>query len=52
MAEQIDHIERIKLAITFYVSWTDKIGLVNIVVVEWFFTIRIFNTFGNVRSFF
>ena len=52
MAKQIHHIERIKFTISFYISRTDKIGLVNVVKIKWFSEIRIFNTFGNVRSFF
>lgn len=52
MAEHIHRVERIELAITFYVPWPDKISLVNVVNLNRFSEIRIFNAFRNVRSFF
>ena len=52
MAEKVDHIERVKLAIPFDVSWPDKVGLMDVVDVERFFKIRIFDTLGDVTSFF
>ena len=52
MAENIDHIERVKLAIPFDVSWPDEVGLVDVVDVERFSKIRIFDTLGDVTSFF
>lgn len=52
VAENIDHIERVKLAIPFDVSWPDKVGLMDVVDVERFFKIRIFDTLGDVTSFF
>ena len=52
MTEKVDHIERVKLAIPFDVSWSDKVGLMDVVDVERFFKIRIFDTLGDVTSFF
>ena len=52
MAEQIDHIERVKLAVSFYVTGADKVCLVNIVNIKCFGEIRILDAFGSVRSFF
>ncbi len=52
MAEKIDHIERIKLAISFDVAWSDKIGLMNVIDVENLGEIRIFDTLGSISSFF
>jgi hypothetical protein len=52
VAENVDHIERVKLAIPFDVSWPDKVGLMDVVDVERFLEIRIFDTFGDVTSFF
>ncbi len=52
MAEKIDHIERVKLAIPFDVPWTDKVGLMDVIDVERFFKIRIFDTLGDITSFF
>jgi hypothetical protein len=48
----IHHIERVKFAVTFYVTWTDKIGLVNVVNCNWLFKIRVLNALGNVWRFF
>ena len=52
VAEDIDHIERVKLAIPFDVPWPDKVGLMDMVDVERFLKIRIFDTLGDVTSFF
>ena len=52
MGEYIHHIERIELSVTFYVTGTDKISLMNVVNIKWFSEIRVLDTFGNVRSFF
>ena len=52
MAEQIHHIERVKFAVSFYVSRANKIGLVNVVKVKWFSEIRVLNTLWDIRSFF
>ena len=52
MAIKIHHIERVKFAITFYISRANKIGLMNIVNRKRFFKIRVLNAFGNIRSFF
>ena len=52
MAEQIHHIERVKFSIAFYVSRTDKIGLVNVVKIKRISEIRVLNAFGRVSSFF
>ena len=52
VTEKVDHIERVKLAIPFDVSWSDKVGLMDVVDVERFFKIRIFDTLGDVTSFY
>ena len=52
MAENIDHIERVKLAIPFDIPWSDKVGLMDVVDVERFFKIWILDTLGDVTSFF
>jgi len=52
VAEKIVHIERVKLAIPFDVPWTDKVGLMDVIDVERFFKIRIFDTLGDITSFF
>ena len=52
MAKYIHHIEGIKFAITFDVSWPNEISLMNIVDLNSFSEIRILNAFGNVGSFF
>ncbi|BBO77467.1 hypothetical protein DSCW_48840 [Desulfosarcina widdelii] len=52
MGKYIHHIERIKFAVTFYVSWADKIGLMNVVNAKRLSKIRVLNAFGNVRAFF
>lgn len=52
MTEQVHHIERIKSAVTFYISGANKVGLMNIVNVQWFSEIWVLNALGNIRSFF
>ena len=52
VAKDIDHIERVKLAIPFDVPRPDKVGLMDVVDVERFLKIRIFDTLGDVTSFF
>ena len=52
VAEDIDHIERVKLAIPFDVPRPDKVGLMDVVDVERFSKIRIFDALGDVTSFF
>ena len=52
VAENIDHIERVKLAIPFDVPRSDKVGLMDVIDVERFSKIRIFDTLGDVTSFF
>jgi len=51
MAKQIHYIERVKFTITFYVTGTDQVRLVNIVSIKCFSEIWILNAFGNVGSF-
>jgi hypothetical protein len=48
MAEYIDDVEGIKFAITFYVSRTYQVCLMNVVNVQGFPEIRVFNAFGSV----
>lgn len=52
MGEQIYHVERVKLAVPFYIAWANKVGLVDVVNLKWLFKIRVLNAFGNVRVFF
>jgi len=52
VAEAVHDVECVKLPIPFDVSWTDQIGLVDVVEIESLRKIWIFNSFGNIRSFF
>lgn len=52
MGKYIYHVERVKLAVPFYVAWAHKVGLVNVVTLKWLFKIRVLNAFGKVRAFF
>ena len=52
MAQQVHHIERIKLAVAFNISGANQIGLVNIVNAERLSEIWVLNAFRNIRSFF
>ena len=52
MAVNIHHIERIKFAVAFYISGADKIGLMNVIKIQWLCEIRILNALGNIGRFF
>ena len=52
MSEYVDDVQGIKLAITFYVSGTYEICLMNVVNSQRFPEIRVFNAFCNVGGFF
>ena len=52
MRKYVDYVKRVKSAITFYVSWTDKVGLVNVVKIQCLGEIGVLNAFGNICSFF
>ena len=52
VAETINNVERIKFTIALDVPGTDKIGLVNVVDIERLGKIEVFNTLGNIPSFF
>lgn len=52
VAKQIDNIERIKFAVSFYVARPDEVSLVNVVDAKRLGKIGVFNTLGYVRSFF
>jgi len=48
MAQQVHHVERIKFAVSFDVSWANKVGLVNVVNAKRLGKIRILNALWNV----
>ena len=52
MAVNVHHIERIESAIAFYKSGTDKIGLMNVIEIQWLNEIRILNALGKIGVFF
>lgn len=52
VTEAVHDIEGVKFSIPFDVSWTDQVGLVDVVEIESIRKIWIFNSFGNIRSFF
>ncbi len=52
VAKKIDDVKGIEFAIALDVTWTDEIGLVNVVNVKGFPEIRILDPFGGVSSFF
>ncbi len=52
VAKKIDDVKGIEFAIALDVTWTDEIGLVNVVNVEGFPEIRILDPFGGVSRFF
>jgi hypothetical protein len=52
VAEHIHHVEGIKSAIAFDVARADQISLVYIIKIKCLGEVRVFNTFGNIGSFF
>jgi hypothetical protein len=52
MAEQIHHIERVKLTVSFYVARPYQIRLVDVVKIQCLSEIGILDTLGNIRGFF
>ena len=52
VAVKINNIQGIELAVSFNVTWPDKVHLMNVVATKRLSKVRILNTFGNIYSFF
>jgi hypothetical protein len=52
VAREIHDVERIETSIVFDVSWPDEVRLMDVIDPEGFSEIRVFHSFGGIRSFF